>query len=250
MAGSLTAQLPRARKTLNRPPLRLFAPGGCALALLLGGLVLLADSHAVQVMGPHLAALPTSERSVLLSFDDGPDPLATPQILGVLRQRQVPAIFFLIGEHIARHPQLARRIVQEGHQVGNHSYSHPRMVWEHPQAYGREIDHTDRLIRSLGYRGTIDFRAPYGQKLVVLPWLLARRGKLNVLWSVDGRDWIDRDPEAIARRVVSQVRPGSIVLLHDGPATAKALPALIDGLRRRGFRFRTLRPVPAWAPPP
>ena len=194
-------------------------------------------------MGPHLAALPSPERTVVLSFDDGPNPRATAAILNVLRQRHVPATFFLIGERIEQQPALARRIVREGHQVGNHSYSHPRMVLDHPRAYGLEIDRTDRLIRALGYRGTIDFRAPYGQKLVVLPWLLSRRGKLNVLWSVDSQDWRDRDPASIARRVVDQVRPGAIVLLHDSPATARALPVLIDGLRRRGYSFRTVRPI-------
>ncbi|MFM7313748.1 MAG: polysaccharide deacetylase family protein [Cyanobium sp.] len=205
---------------------------------------LLADSHTVQVLGAHMAAVSPRGHSVVLSFDDGPNPLATPRILSVLRSRAVPATFFLIGERIERYPQLAQRIVREGHQIGNHSYSHPRMVLERPRSYARELDRTDRLIRSLGYRGTIDFRAPYGQKLVVLPWLLARRGKLSVLWSVDSRDWIDSDPESIARRVLRQVKPGSIVLLHDLPRTARALPRIIDGLKQRGYHFRTVRPRP------
>jgi peptidoglycan/xylan/chitin deacetylase (PgdA/CDA1 family) len=193
------------------------------------------------VLGPHLAALRTGDRSVVLSFDDGPNPASTEAILAVLRERRVPASFFLIGERIDRYPELAARILRDGHEVGNHSYSHPRMVMEHPHAYAREIDRTDARIRALGYRGTIDFRPPYGQKLIVLPWLLARRHKLTVLWSVDSRDWIDRDPASIARRVERQVRPGSIVLLHDLPVSARALPAIIDGLRRRGYRFRTVR---------
>lgn len=178
---------------------------------------------------------------MVLSFDDGPNPIATPLILTALRAQGVKATFFLIGERIERYPQLAARIVAEGHQVGNHSYSHPRMVLEHPRAYAREIDRTDRLIRSLGYRGTIDFRPPYGQKLVVLPWLLARRHKLSVLWSVDSRDWHDRDPVTIAQRVERRVSPGSIVLLHDLPQTALALPEILAGLRRRGYSFRTVR---------
>lgn len=217
----------------------MFAAGSVALAL--ASLALLADSHTMQLLGSHLAALATRRRSVVLSFDDGPDPASTPAILSALRARRVKASFFLIGERIERYPQLAARLVAEGHEIGNHSYSHPRMVLEHPFAYAREIDRTDRLIRRLGYRGTIDFRPPYGQKLVVLPWLLARRHKLSVLWSIDSRDWIDRDPEAIAGRVLSQVRPGSIVLLHDLPHTARALPRILDGLRQRGYSVRTLR---------
>lgn len=225
--------------------------GACGvIALMLAGLGLLADSHSAQLLGAHLDALASRERGVVLSFDDGPDPDATPEILTVLRSRRVQATFFLIGQRIRRYPSLAASIVAEGHQVGNHSFSHPRMVLENPIAYGREIDRTDRLIRSLGYRGTIDFRPPYGQKLVVLPWLLARRHKLSVLWSVDARDWIDKDPDSIARRVLRQVRPGSIVLLHDQAQTARALPQIIDGLRRRGYRFRTVRPLPGRNDPP
>lgn len=220
------------------------AAGAGSLALLAGGLALLADSHMVQLLGSHMAAVPPQGRAVVLSFDDGPNPGSTERILEVLRARRVLASFFLIGERIERYPRLAARIEADGHQLGNHSYSHPRMVLERPRSYASELDRTDRLIRALGYRGTIDFRAPYGQKLVVLPWLLARRGKLSVLWTVDSRDWIDPDPASIARRVVRQVRPGSIVLLHDLPRTAEALPAIIDGLKRRGYRFRTVRPVP------
>jgi peptidoglycan/xylan/chitin deacetylase (PgdA/CDA1 family) len=231
---------PRPAPVLN-PRLATTIAAGGTLALALTALGLLADSHTIQVLGTHLAALATRRRSVVLSFDDGPNPDSTPAILAALHSRGVPATFFLIGERIERYPQLAARIVAEGHQVGNHSYSHPRMVLEHPRAYAREIDRTDRLIRSLGYRGTIDFRPPYGQKLVVLPWLLARRHTLSVLWNVDSRDWIETDPDRIARRVVGQVRPGSIVLLHDLPRTAKALPQILDGLQRRGYSFRTVR---------
>lgn len=226
----------------------MIAAGGLGLAL--SGLALLADSHSIQLLGSHLAALATRIRSVVLSFDDGPDPASTPEILSVLRSRRVRASFFLIGERIEHYPHLAARIVAEGHQLGNHSYSHPRMVLEHPRAYGRELERTDRLIRSLGYRGTIDFRPPYGQKLVVLPWLLARRHTLSVLWSVDSRDWIDRDPQSIADRVLRRVRPGSIVLLHERPVTARALPQILERLRQRGYQFRTIRPAPSAAAAP
>jgi peptidoglycan/xylan/chitin deacetylase (PgdA/CDA1 family) len=227
----------------RRLAIALIAASGLALALAVMALV--ADSHTIQLMGSHLAALATRRRSVVLSFDDGPDPASTPAILNALRLQQAHATFFLIGERIERYPQLAARIVAEGHLVGNHSYSHPRMVLEHPLAYAHEIDRTDRLIRALGYAGRIDFRPPYGQKLVVLPWLLARRHKLSVLWSVDSRDWSDHDPGSIARRVMRQVRPGSIVLMHDLPQTARALPVILDGLRSSGYSIRTLRPQPA-----
>lgn len=212
-----------------------------AVAAGLSALVLLADSHRIQLLGSHRAEVPATGRVVALTFDDGPNPRSTDAILTELSRAQAPATFFLIGRRIEQQPQLARRILQAGHQIANHSYSHPRMVLERPRAYAEEIDRTDRLIRGLGYRGVIDFRPPYGQKLLVLPWLLAQRGKEDVLWSVDSRDYMDPDPASIARRVLRRVRPGSIVLLHDSPRTAKALPALLDGLRSRGYRFVRVR---------
>jgi len=210
-------------------------------AALLAALALLADSHRIQVFGAHRADIPATGKVVALSFDDGPSPRSTETILAELRRRSVPATFFLIGRRIEQRPDLARRILRDGHQIGNHSYSHPRMVLERPRAYAEEIDRTDRLIRELGYGGPIDFRPPYGQKLLVLPWLLAQRGKLDVLWSVDSRDYMDPDPASIARRVLLRVRPGSIVLLHDSPRTAAALPALLDGLLSRGYRLVRVR---------
>lgn len=217
------------------------AGGLAAAALMLGGVAALADSHWFQLLGSHMAHLPAGERSVALTFDDGPNPASTAAILDVLHRQRVPATFFLIGERIERDRPLAERILRDGHQLANHSWSHPRMVLEDPHRYATEIDRTDQLIRQLGYSGPIDFRPPYGQKLLVLPWLLAHRGKLDVLWSLDSRDWADRDPASIARRVVRGAQPGSIVLLHDLPRTAAALPAMIEGLRRRGYRFRRVR---------
>lgn len=217
------------------------AGGLAAAALVLGGVAALADSHWFQLLGSHMAHLPAGERSVALTFDDGPNPASTAAILDVLQRQRVPATFFLIGERIERDRPLAERILRDGHQLANHSWSHPRMVLEHPHRYATEIDRTDQLIRQLGYSGPIDFRPPYGQKLLVLPWLLAHRGKLDVLWSLDSRDWADRDPASIARRVVRGAQPGTIVLLHDLPRTAAALPAMIEGLRRRGYRFRKVR---------
>ena len=214
------------------------------LAALTAAVALLADSHVIQLRGEHLATIPPAGRSVVLSFDDGPLANATPDILRVLRQQRVPAVFFLVGAKIERQPQLAREVLRGGHQIGNHSYSHPRMVLEQPQRYADEIDRTDRLIRELGYGGRIDFRPPYGQKLLVLPLLLEQRHKRSVLWSVDSLDWFDHDPESIARRVLGQVQPGSIVLMHDLPQTARALPTIIEELKRRGYRFRTVSPVP------
>jgi peptidoglycan/xylan/chitin deacetylase (PgdA/CDA1 family) len=224
-----------------KPHLRFPLVSIAGAAALLAALALLADSHRIQVFGAHRADIPATGKVVALSFDDGPSPRSTETILAELRRRSVPATFFLIGRRIEQRPDLARRILRDGHQIGNHSYSHPRMVLERPRAYAEEIDRTDRLIRELGYGGSIDFRPPYGQKLLVLPWLLAQRGKLDVLWSVDSRDYMDPDPASIARRVLRRVRPGSIVLLHDSPRTAAALPALLDGLLSRGYRLVRVR---------
>ncbi|MFN7901152.1 MAG: polysaccharide deacetylase family protein [Synechococcaceae cyanobacterium] len=206
---------------------------------LLGALALdgLSRSPRWQTFGQVLSHGDRQQPLVALSFDDGPNPRTTPQLLEVLRRTGTKASFFLVGRHIVEHPQLAEAIVAAGQEVGNHSFSHDPMVLERPWRYRREIARTDGLIRGLGYHGVIRFRPPYGRKLLVLPWLLARQGRLDVLWDVNPQDWTVDDPMQITERVLAQVRPGSIVVLHEHPATVEALEPMIRQLRQRGYRL-------------
>lgn len=191
---------------------------------------------------------------VSLTFDDGPDPEWTRQILDILRDRHVPATFFVVGENALAHPGLLNRIVQEGHELGNHSYTHPNFATISDNEALLEMNATERLVEAYTGRGMRLFRAPYfgdaepttGDEL--LPALIAQQnGYLNVGLHVDTEDWQQPGVDAIVRNAVNEVmagneeRSGQIVLLHDGGGdraqTVAALPRIIDILRARGFRF-------------
>jgi cellulose synthase/poly-beta-1,6-N-acetylglucosamine synthase-like glycosyltransferase/peptidoglycan/xylan/chitin deacetylase (PgdA/CDA1 family)/spore germination protein YaaH len=191
---------------------------------------------------------------VSLTFDDGPDPDWTPRILDVLRDKHVPATFFVVGENALAHPGLLNRIVDEGHALGNHSYTHPNFSTLSDGEARLEMNATERLVEAYTGRGMRLFRAPYfgdaepttGDELQ--PALVAQEsGYLNVGLHVDSEDWQQPGVDAIVANAVNAViagnedRSGQIVLLHDGGGdraqTLAALPRIIDQLRARGFRF-------------
>jgi len=191
---------------------------------------------------------------VSLTFDDGPDPDWTPRILDVLREKHVPATFFVVGENALAHPRLLNRIVDEGHELGNHSYTHPNFATLSDGEARLEMNATERLVEAYTGRGMRLFRAPYfgdaepttGDELQ--PALVAQQsGYLNVGLHVDTEDWQQPGVDAIVANAVNAVmagnaeRSGQIVLLHDGGGdraqTLAALPRIIDALRARGFRF-------------
>jgi peptidoglycan/xylan/chitin deacetylase (PgdA/CDA1 family) len=171
--------------------------------------------------------------AVALTFDDGPDPEVTPRVLDALAAAGARATFFVLGERAARHPQLVRRAMREGHTVGNHTYSHPRCPGLGGDALARELESTDALLR--GTAGTPIFRPPHGKLTPRQVWALTRMGRRIALWSCDSRDYLGADTAAIAR-VGETAVPGDVVLLHDRFArTADALPELLAGLARRGL---------------
>ena len=191
---------------------------------------------------------------VALTFDDGPDPDFTPQILDILKAKRVPATFFVVGENALPHPRLLNRILDEGHELGNHSYTHPNMAYLSPRGVRLELNATERLVEAYTGRGMRLFRAPYfGDAEPTTadelgPALAAQEsGYLNVGLHVDPADWRRPGVEAIVQRTVEQVetgsqdRSGNIVLLHDAGGdrsqTVAALPQIIDQLRAKGYRF-------------
>ena len=177
---------------------------------------------------------------VALTFDDAPLPQTTEAVLATLAEKQVRGTFFAIGAQLAAQPQLAQRIVAEGHQLANHSWSHPRFLLKSPAFIAREVDDTEAQIRAAGYRGKAYFRPPYGKKLLGLPWVLKQRGMTTVMWDVDADRFRAQGVEAMAVQTVAAARPGSIILLHpfcadECAADRAALPQIIDGLRARGL---------------
>ncbi|MBY0528739.1 MAG: polysaccharide deacetylase family protein [Rhabdochlamydiaceae bacterium] len=206
-------------------------------------------SHrSFQILGKCIHRVETSSKVVALTFDDGPSE-DTEEILKILSSHEVPATFFLLGQNVERFPSFVRRMYEQGHEIGNHSYSHRPFIFKTLAFMRDEIEKTDCVIRQSGYEGTIHFRAPYGRKLIGLPWILYKSKRPHILFDVIPDDWASPGVSTIVNRIVAQTRPGSIILCHDGNGdqtgddrsqTVQALPIVIDKLRAEGYRFVTI----------
>ncbi|GLY38635.1 chitooligosaccharide deacetylase [Amycolatopsis sp. NBRC 101858] len=217
------------------------------LVVVLAGAVTLFEvskSRTFQFFGTLVDRVDTTEQIVALTFDDGPDPAGAHAILDTLRSRQVPATFFLIGRDIAAHPELAHDIAAAGHEIGNHSFSHERMIGVTPGWVADEVEATDALIRAAGYPGEILFRPPNGKKLFALPHYLAEHHRTTITWDVEPDSDGIPDTATVERTTLDQVRPGSIVVLHGMYAsreqTRQAIGPIVDRLKQRGYRFVTV----------
>jgi peptidoglycan-N-acetylglucosamine deacetylase len=208
------------------------------------GLKKLAETSKFQLFGQMITRVDTPEKVIALTYDDGPHPIYTRRLLKVLNQFQVKATFFVIGHQVEQYPEIAQDVHQQGHELGNHSYSHRRLILTSRSAIRDEIAKTDRLIRELGVQQAIHFRAPFGYKRVRLPLVLSQLKKKNVLWNLDPRDYRASSSESVVDYVLDQASPGAIVLLHDGGGdralTAEATAQLIPRLQAQGYRFATV----------
>jgi peptidoglycan/xylan/chitin deacetylase (PgdA/CDA1 family) len=186
------------------------------------------------------------EKSVALTFDDGPNPDATPLILDALRDRGVKATFFILGRHAEQWPDLVKRVADEGHAIGNHGWFHRKLHFKSPAYVRRDLElGTAAIERACGVRPRL-FRAPHGFRA---PWVsaIARSlGQRTVGWSLGVWDSDRPGVEVIADRTVNGAHPGSILLLHDGDGydprgdrmqTARAVPLIVDRLLSQGYRF-------------
>ncbi len=185
------------------------------------------------------------EHQVALTFDDGPDDEWTPQILDILKAANVKAAFFIVGVNAEHYPDLVRRIVDEGHEIGNHTYYHPNLALCWPEHVRVELNATQLLIEALTGRSTTLFRPPYAadtspsQVSELTPLEIAQElGYMNVLENIDPQDWSKPGADIILQRVKQQRRDGNIILLHDGGGnreqTVEALPKILDWLHTRG----------------
>ena len=198
------------------------------------------------VFGRVLGRLPTNVRQMALTFDDGPNPEATPRILEALATHEVRATFFVLGRHVERWPELVRRAAAAGHTIANHGYHHRKLHVRPPSFVREDIRRgTEQIEAATGTRPAF-FRAPHGFRN---PWVTrtAREyGQRVVGWTLGVWDSDKPGADVIARRSVDGCRPGTILLLHDGDGydasgdrtqTADALPAILSGLRARGYEF-------------
>ncbi len=221
-----------------------------AWAALVGLLYYACSVPSSQVLGRALVRGPADGGRVALTFDDGPASPFTEQILDILRERRVPATFFVCGKNVECAPEIVRRIHAEGHALGNHTYSHPYLFLCSRAKMAGEIDRTQQAIeRIAGYSPKV-FRPPYGIRWFGIFPLLRERNMRMVQWSDSGYDW-KYEPDAIVRETLKNLAPGSVVLLHDGhevrppgqvdrSKTVRALAAIIDGARKAGFTFVTI----------
>ncbi|HAS46807.1 MAG TPA: hypothetical protein DCS93_40355 [Microscillaceae bacterium] len=191
-----------------------------------------------------LYQLNTSQKVIALTFDDGPSDARTPALLDLLKQKQVLVTFFMLGRNIKKHPNIAQRVYQEGHLIGNHSYSHPRMILKSPGFLKSEILRTEQLIQSLGQQEVKYFRPPYSSKFIVLPLVLSSLDKVLVTGTYDPPAEYGSPYKAqkVAKQVVQNAQPGSIIYLHDGKksdpaAFVKSVEIIIDQLHAQGYRF-------------
>lgn len=207
-----------------------------------GGLQL-SNSRTYQLAGDLLTRVETHDSVIAITFDDGPSPIYTDSVMDLLAEFDAKATFFMVGSRMAEHPDVARRVVQRGHEIGNHTFDHPRMVLKRPSTIRHQVETTDSVIREAGQRGEIWFRPPYGKRLLGLPLYLRRHDRPVVLWDLEPDTYHNRASDVVAY-VAERVRPGSILLLHvEFPGRSQnreALAQLLPILSSRGYEFVTL----------
>jgi peptidoglycan/xylan/chitin deacetylase (PgdA/CDA1 family) len=187
---------------------------------------------SVHVAGPYIA----------MTFDDGPSASLTPKLLDILAAHHIKATFFVIGENVAEHPEVVQRAAREGHEIGNHSWSHPNFGKMSDEGVRRQLSRTDDAIKNATGVRPVLLRPPYGsitgrQKR----WIHDEFGYEIILWDVDPDDWKRPGPSVVRNRILKETRPGSIVLSHDiHPGTIEAMPSTFDELQGKGFKFVTV----------
>lgn len=174
---------------------------------------------------------------VNISFDDGPNPITTPQILDILKQYHVRADFFVVGARAATMPQIVNRAYSEGHEIGNHSWGHPDLTTLSPEQVQEQVSQTQSAVAAAGVPAPRLFRPPYG---AVNAMVKSQIHLTLAMWNVDPEDWGAKDPNKLAERVIAAAKPGGVIDLHDiDSATVTALPVILQNLKTR-FQFVTM----------
>jgi len=179
-------------------------------------------------------------KCVALTMDDGPVP-GTARVLDLLKRKGVQVTFFVVGQLARRHPALVRRMVAEGHVVGNHSWNHPEFFGAPANMIRSQLVHTDAVLHRATGHNPVLMRPPFGEVTAKVRKTSRALHEAVVLWDVDPLDWKDRLASTVAHRVVKQAKRGSIILTHDSLKTTRAAySSIIDGLRARGFTLVTV----------
>ncbi|MBD8522105.1 polysaccharide deacetylase family protein [Lysinibacillus fusiformis] len=202
----------------------------------------LMNARTYQLFGNITSHVETNDKVVALTFDDGPTK-NTDTILSLLDDFQVKATFFLIGKDIEEHPEEARKIAAAGHQIGNHTYSHKRMVLKSPAFIKHEIEKTDDLIAEIGYTKSIVVRPPYGKKLIGFPYYLNKQQRETITWNLEPDTFFTQADEKV-KYVKENIQPGSIILMHpmydSTENELQAIEEILQTLLDEGYTFVTI----------
>ncbi len=209
------------------------------------GVYWLNRARTIQLFGEIYARVETKQKVVALTLDDGPNEKID-TVLAILKSNGVKATFFPIGSLMEDRLSDITSIVNAGHEVGNHSYTHRILSLRSYETIRQEIEPTDRLLRKAGFTGDIHFRPPYGMKIFMLPLYLKQNNRKTIIWDVspEGDPALNMDTDKLAQFVIDETTSGSIILLHpmnDGrEASLHALDPIIRGLKAKGFSFKTV----------
>jgi peptidoglycan/xylan/chitin deacetylase (PgdA/CDA1 family) len=192
----------------------------------------------VHVDGPYIA----------MTFDDGPHPTLTPKLLDILKERHIHVTFFVLGQMVKTHPEILAREVAEGHEIGNHSWDHPPLNKLAEGGLQHQLADTSAIIKEVSGKAPIIMRPPYGATNPRLSRAIEKEyGMKVILWSVDPIDWKDPGPQVVTQRILSGgkesggAKPGAIILSHDiHKGTVEAMPATLDALLAKGYKFVTV----------
>jgi peptidoglycan/xylan/chitin deacetylase (PgdA/CDA1 family) len=197
----------------------------------------------------------TSKPVLALTFDDGPHPELTPRLLDILRAEGVRATFYVVGKNVEAYPEIARRIVAEGHEIANHSWSHPALPSLGAARLNQELESTSAVIERVTGRRPTNMRPPYGALNERVRRTIINDHKMDIiLWSVDPLDWKRPGAAVVTQHLVQGAQPGGILLAHDiHPGTIEAMPGTIAQLKEKGYGFATVSQLLAMrepTPPP
>ena len=192
-----------------------------------------------------------SDKIVALTFDDGPSPIWTPKVLDELKEAQVKATFFMLGSHVERYPEIARRVLAEGHEIGNHTYDHHVLLYYKMDELEKEIRGAEKAIKNVTGQTTRYFRPPKAWLTGAEKQKIKDMGYEVVLWSLNSKDWVTFHDKQITSYILKHIQPGDIILFHDSGGvftaeggnrkqTVKTIPRLVKKLKERGYRFVTV----------
>jgi peptidoglycan-N-acetylglucosamine deacetylase len=204
------------------------------------------SSRSIEWVFTVVHRVPTNEKVVALTFDDGPHPTFTPEILSALRKHHVKATFFMIGQRMEQYPDIVKDVIADGNAIGNHTFTHPKNIEADSRAQVvRELNGCESVIEKMTGKPTHIFRPPKGLVDGTVVTTAEEEGYQTILWTVSADHHDAPTPQLMAARVLKRIRPGAIILAHDGtfPSRTKdvaATPLIIEELQKRGYRFVTV----------